>query len=74
MKKKGIIDRFEGEWAIVEMDDGEFLDIPVETLPPEAEEGNVIYIDSDGKVIVSIQETYQRRKKIQDLMNKLFED
>ena len=34
MKKKGVIDRFEGEWAIVEMDDGQFIDIPMETLPP----------------------------------------
>ncbi|NLN41881.1 MAG: DUF3006 domain-containing protein [Clostridiales bacterium] len=74
MKKKGVIDRFEGEWAIVEMDDGQFIDIPMETLPPDAKEGNVIYIDEDGRISILAEETLERRKRVQDLMDKLFQD
>jgi len=74
MKKKGVIDRFEGDWAIVELEDGQFIDIPSETLPPNAQEGNVIYIDKDGKVLIAVEETLERRKRVEDLMNKLFQD
>ena len=74
MKKKGIIDRFEEDWAVVEMEDGEFADIPTDTLPSNAEEGSVIYIDKDGKVLLSVQETQDRRDKVKNLMDKLFEE
>ena len=74
MVKKGMIDRFEKVWAVVEMEDGEFIEISIETLPPDAREGSVIYIDDEGKVSVSIEETNERRKRIQALMDKLFED
>ena len=74
MEKKGVIDRFEGDWAIVEMDDGEFIEIELDTLPSNAEEGSVIYIYEDGRILLATQETHDRRKKVQDLMDKLFQD
>lgn len=74
MKKKGIIDRFEGNWAIVEMEDGSFMDIPSDALPSQAVEGSVIYFDQEGEVSVSNQETKEMRDKIKNLMDKLFED
>lgn len=74
MGKKGIIDRFEGRWAVVEMDSGKFVDIPIETLPSDAKEGSVISVDEDGKVSLLVQETLDRRKKVQDLMDNLFLD
>ena len=40
---KIIIDRFEGNFAVVEFDEGSgFADMPVELIPPEAREGDVI--------------------------------
>lgn len=74
MYKKGTIDRFEGEWAVVEMEDGEFLDIQLETLPSEAVEGSVILIGEDGKVFVSNKETDSQRERVKNLMDRLFED
>ncbi|NLI60102.1 MAG: DUF3006 domain-containing protein [Clostridiales bacterium] len=74
MGKKGVIDRFEGDWAVVEMDSGEFLDMPKDTLPPNAVEGSVIAVDSKGEITLSPQETQNRRKKVEDLIDKLFKD
>ena len=42
---KGIIDRFEGEFAVVETDGG-FVNVPKAKLPAEAKEGAVIDLDS----------------------------
>ena len=39
--KKGIIDRFEGELAVVEFDD-EMKDIPKSKIPKEANVGDVL--------------------------------
>lgn len=64
---KVIIDRFEGEYAILEVAIGQFVNIP-KVLIPNANEGDVIKIEIDKK------ETEERRKHIQDLMNSVFED
>ncbi|MBQ9833613.1 MAG: DUF3006 domain-containing protein [Bacilli bacterium] len=64
---KVIIDRFEGEYAVVEVAIGQFVNIP-KVLIPNANEGDVIKIEIDKK------ETEERRKHIQDLMNNVFED
>ena len=34
MYRKGTIDRFEGDWAVVELEDREFVDISIDLLPP----------------------------------------
>ena len=43
---KVIIDRFEGEYAVVEIDEGNFVNIP-KILLGSAKEGDVISIDID---------------------------
>lgn len=65
---KYIIDRFEGDFAVVEIDEGKFANIPRLALPKEAKEGDVInvWIDKD--------ETEQRRKRIKELMDNLWAD
>ena len=73
MYRKGTIDRFEGDWAVVELEDREFVDISID-LYPDAKEGSVILIDGDGKVIASAQETDEQRERINELMDRLFED
>ena len=74
MSKRGIIDRFEEDWAIVEMEDGEFIDVPAHTLPSEAVEGSVILIEEKEKITVLTEETHTQRAKVKALIDKLFDD
>jgi len=63
---KYIIDRFEGDYAIVELSDKTFVNIPKAAIPPEAKEGAVIdvTVDEDSTVV--------RTEKINNLMGDLF--
>jgi hypothetical protein len=69
---KGIIDRFEGDIAVVEID-GKTKDFPKSIFPKEAEVGDVIIIDGD-KITVDKIATEKLRKEIEDLMNEVWED
>lgn len=62
-----IIDRFEGEYAIVELDIGIFCELP-KVLVPNAKEGDVI------SITINNTKTNERKEKITNLMNNLFED
>jgi len=73
MKKiKGIIDRFEEGFAVVEIE-GKTKDYPKDIFPKDTEVGDVVYI-TENKVTVDRQETKKREKEIEDLMNELWED
>ncbi|MBE7121666.1 DUF3006 domain-containing protein [Bacillus cereus] len=69
--RKGIIDRFEGEIAVIEINNST-IDVPKFKLPSTAKEGDVLIIEDDNYTIDK-DETDKRRREIQDLMNKLFE-
>ena len=62
-----IIDRFEGEFAVVETNNGQ-INIPRIDIPADAREGDVILmgVDKSG--------TAARKKSIERRMNKLFKD
>ena len=62
-----IIDRFEGEMAIVELHEGEFYPLP-RALVPDAGEGDVISITIDTEA------TAARKERIGRLMDDLFLD
>ncbi len=64
---KVIIDRFEGDYAIVELDEGKILELPKELIP-EAEEGDVINIE------ILKEETNKRKEQIKNKVNQLFID
>ncbi len=73
MKKvKGIIDRFEGEYAVIEIGN-ETKDILRSSLPEEAKVGDVIYF-KDDKIVVDKEETEKLRKEIEDLMDEVWDD
>jgi len=73
MKKiKGIIDRFEEGFAVVEIE-GVTKDYPKIIFPKEAEVGDVVYITED-KVTIDKNETKKLEKEIKDLMNEVWED
>ena len=65
---KVIIDRFEEQYAVVELDNGDFVSVPRAVLPNLADEGDVITIEIDEEA------TNHRRKRIEGLMNTLFEE
>ena len=61
------IDRFEGQYAVAELEDGSFLNVP-RALFPTAGEGDVILIRIDKEA------TQARKSEAQSLVNKLFKD
>ncbi len=61
------IDRFEGGFAVVESENGLFLNIPRELLPEDSAEGDVFSLTKN------VTETEIRKKRIESLMNDLFE-
>lgn len=62
-----IIDRFEGEFAVVEIDEGSFVNLP-RILVPDANEGDVV------DITINTAETQKRKQRINKLMDNLFED
>lgn len=69
---KGIIDRFEDDLVVVEID-GETKDFPKNIFPSNAAAGDVVEI-KDNKVKVLRNETEKLRKEIEDLMTEVWED
>lgn len=63
-----IIDRFEGNIAVVELENGSIIDCPKALLPPNAKEGSIINIAVDEEA------TNAKLNKVTERMNKLFKD
>jgi hypothetical protein len=62
-----IIDRFEGDFAVVETSDG-FINIPRIDIPNNSREGDVLIVGVDK------DESDARKKRIGSMMNSLFKD
>ena len=62
-----VIDRFEGEFAVIELEDRTTLVIP-KAIFHGAKEGDVINIEIDE------QETSKRKKEIEKLMDALWDE
>lgn len=62
-----IIERFEGEYAVVELEVGHFVNLPKE-LVPNASEGDIV------NITINKEGTKKRQEHIENLMNNLFED
>lgn len=63
-----IIDRFEGDYAVVELEDRSTANLPRSLVPPGAKEGDVLVIEIDRNA------TEERRKRIQRLMEELWQE
>ena len=64
---KVIIDRFEGDFAVVELENKVLVDMPKELIPEGAAEGTVL------KIKIDHEETKNRSKRIQKLMDAVWE-
>jgi len=72
-KRKGIIDRIEGKWVVVEFDDG-MRDILTSRFPMTVESGDVIWMDEYGHIEKDDQERQRLSDEIDELMEELWED
>lgn len=70
--KQGIIDRFEGPLAIVELTPDEFITIPRDQLPKQAQVGDCLIFEQ-LEIKIDSDKTLARRKEIEQLMDELFE-
>lgn len=70
--QKLIIDRFEGDFAVCECENGSMKDIEKSILPQDAKEGSVLIVDDNGQITCDKQTEEDRRKKLFDMQNKLF--
>lgn len=66
MNLKVILDRFEEDFALVELENKEIVNIP-RILVSEAEEGDII------EIRICKEETRQRQEEIEKITNDLFE-
>lgn len=64
---KYTIDRFEGEYAVIEDKNKKMFNISKEILPADAKEGDIITIEIDYDA------TNERKKRITKMMNDLWE-
>lgn len=62
-----IIDRFEGDFAVLELEDKAFVSMPRRLVPPEAGEGTVLNIE------INRQETEKRARAIRALKKRLWD-
>jgi hypothetical protein len=69
---KGIIDRFEGKYAVVEVEGGRMIDVDKSQLPLGAKEGMVIQISE--RITIDIEETKKRKEEIEELTKDLWEE
>lgn len=69
---KIIIDRFEGKYAVCEIENLEMMDIEISKLPANAKEGDVLIINGD-KIIIDEKESKERKETIKKLMDDLWE-
>ncbi len=63
-----VIDRIEGDFAIIEAASGKLFKMPKALLPKDAKEGDVLVIEVDK------EETEKKKEKIKNKMNSLFAD
>jgi len=71
-RMKAIIDRFEGDYAILEMEDGPKKVLKV-VLPSQVREGDVLILQGNNWV-ADWEATRERKEKIEKLARELWED
>lgn len=73
-----IIDRFEGDWAVIEPDGGVTFDIPRRLLPNGSREGDVLWVEGERRqdeatwrLERDVEETGRRRERAQRQLEQL---
>lgn len=71
MKKKAIVDRFEGEFVILECDNDKHIDIPRDHAPAMIGEGMVVWYEDDYILEIDEAETARREYDMQARFERL---
>jgi hypothetical protein len=69
---KYTIDRFEGNYAICELEDQSTVSVPKYQLPLGCKEGDCLIKDEDGMFQLDRDEKSVKEKRIRDKMNRIF--
>lgn len=64
---EGTIDRFEGNYAIIETEDFEYVNVELDNLPEGCKEGDILVM-KNGVLEIDYEETEKRNKAINDIM------
>jgi hypothetical protein len=67
----GVIDRFEGEFAVIELEDDRVINMKRKDIPKEAKEGSVLNVDEE--ITINCEETKKRLKKIEEKTKNMWE-
>jgi len=65
------VDRVESDYAVCEMPDGSMKNIPINDIPFETQEGDILELTESGAYFLE-NEKLEKQKKNFDRMNKLF--
>jgi len=68
---KVTIDRFEGNYAVCETEDGKMINIEKIQIPLKANEGDVLIVES-SYIEIDYTETEKRKKEIENLTKDLW--
>ncbi|MCX7951595.1 MAG: DUF3006 domain-containing protein [Clostridiales bacterium] len=68
---KGVVDRIEGEYVVVVLDEGQVINVKKQEFEDSVKEGDVVIKDIVWKVL--IEETKSRKKEIEKYLD-LFEE
>lgn len=66
------IDRFEGHIAIIEDDDGKFIEVDRSLLPANVKEGSMLRKQPDGTFLLDEEATAERKRKLKAKQDALF--
>ena len=67
-----IVDRFEEEYVVLEQEDKTTLDVERSKFPADIQAGDVVYLEG-GRYLIDTEATIERAKKIQVMMDELWE-
>lgn len=70
---RGIIDRIEENYAVVELENRVMINIEKKKIPFNAKEGDVIIINNDN-ITIDKEKTEKLKKEIEELTKDLWED
>ena len=69
---KGVVDRFEGKFAVIELEDRKMVNIKIDRLPEGVNEGDCVNYDG-GVWVIDREKTAARKEQIEKLMEDVFE-
>lgn len=71
---KYVVDRIEGNYAVCEDENNKIVNIPLKELPEDIKEKDVISFEEDKISKILIQDTLERKKRIQEMVKDLWEN